>query len=97
MIEARIDSGIEMAMISVERHEPRNSRIINPVSAAAITPSRITPETAARTNSDWSEIASTCRFLGMAARIRGSILCRLSTMSSVDASPIFRIDISTAR
>ena len=27
-IAARIDSGIDMAMMMVERHEPRNSRII---------------------------------------------------------------------
>jgi hypothetical protein len=43
MIEARIDSGIDTAMISVLRQLPRNSRIISPVSAAAMTPSRITP------------------------------------------------------
>ena len=45
-------SGIEVAMISVERQLPRNSRIIRLVSAAAITPSRMTPDTAAFTNSD---------------------------------------------
>ena len=38
-IEARIASGIEVAMITVERQLPRNSRIIRLVSAAAITPS----------------------------------------------------------
>jgi hypothetical protein len=32
------DSGIEIAMISVGRQLPRNSRIIRLVSAAAITP-----------------------------------------------------------
>ena len=37
MIEARIDSGIEIVMISVLRQLPRNSRIMSPVSAAAIT------------------------------------------------------------
>ncbi len=52
MIEASTDSGIEMVMMSVLRQEPRNSRIMSPVSAAAITPSRTTPLTAARTNSD---------------------------------------------
>ena len=51
-MEARIDSGIEMAMISVLRQLPRNNRIIAPVSAAAITPSRTTPSMAARTNID---------------------------------------------
>ena len=36
MIEPRIDSGIDIAMITVERQLPRNSRIIRLVSAAAI-------------------------------------------------------------
>ena len=35
-IEARIASGIEIVMISVERQLPRKTRIIRPVSAAAI-------------------------------------------------------------
>ena len=51
-IEARMASGIETVMISVERQLPRNNRIIKPVSAAAITPSRITLETALVTNTD---------------------------------------------
>ncbi len=41
-----------MVMISVLRHEPRNSRIITAVRHAAITASRITPLTAARTKID---------------------------------------------
>ena len=40
-------SGIEVATIKVERQLPRNSRIIRPVSAAAIRPSRTTPPIAA--------------------------------------------------
>ena len=52
MIEARIDSGIEMAMMRVLRQLPRNSSIISAVSAAAITASRTTPSIAARTNID---------------------------------------------
>ena len=43
MIDVRIDSGIEVATISVLRHEPRNSRIIRAVSPAAIAPSLSTP------------------------------------------------------
>ena len=35
-------SGIDTVMISVERQEPRKTRIIRPVSTAAITPSRTT-------------------------------------------------------
>ena len=52
MIEPRIASGIEVAMITVERQLPRNSRIIRLVKAAAIAPSRATPAIAPRTNSD---------------------------------------------
>jgi hypothetical protein len=51
-IEASTDSGIDTVMISVLRTEPKNSRIIRPVSAAAMMPSRTTPFTAARTNTD---------------------------------------------
>ena len=43
MIEARIESGIETAMISVLRQLPRKSRIISAVRQAAITASRTTP------------------------------------------------------
>jgi hypothetical protein len=46
--------GIEIAMITVERQLPRNSRIITLVRAAAITPSLMTPLMAPFTNTDWS-------------------------------------------
>ena len=46
-IEPSTDSGMDVAMIRVERKLPRNNRIIRLVSAAAITPSRITPPMAA--------------------------------------------------
>jgi hypothetical protein len=59
MIEPRIDSGIETAMMTVERQLPRNSRIMTLVSAAAIAPSSATPLIAARTNTDWSLIGTT--------------------------------------
>ena len=52
MIEPNTASGIDVAMMMVERQLPRNSRIMTLVSSAAITPSRITPEIAPRTNSD---------------------------------------------
>ncbi len=54
MIDVSTDRGIETAMISVLRQLPRKSRIISAVSAAAMTPSRITPLMDAFTNSDWS-------------------------------------------
>ena len=50
--EQSTDSGMESAMMNVLRQEPRNSRIITAVSAAAMTPSCNTPLMAARTNSD---------------------------------------------
>ncbi len=45
-------SGIVIAMISVARQLPRNSRIISAVRHAAISASRTTPWTAAFTNTD---------------------------------------------
>ncbi len=51
-IENRIASGIEITITNVERQLPRNSRIIKLVSVAAMMPSFITPDTAARTNID---------------------------------------------
>ncbi len=39
-------------MISVERQLPRKSRIIKRVERRRMTPSRMTPETAALTNTD---------------------------------------------
>ena len=61
VIEARMASGIEVAMITEDRQDPRNSRIIKLVRAAAITPSFTTPETAAFTNRDWSANGSTLK------------------------------------
>jgi hypothetical protein len=54
MIDDRIDSGIDTAMIAVLRQLPRNSRIMAAVRHAAMIASRITPSMAALTNSDWS-------------------------------------------
>ncbi len=45
-------NGIEIVIISVERQLPRKRRIIMPVRAAAMMPSRITPDTAAVTKID---------------------------------------------
>ena len=49
VIEHRIDSGIETAIISVERQLPRKTRIITAVRQAAISASRTTPLMAPRT------------------------------------------------
>ncbi len=51
-MEQRIERGMEIAMISVLRQLPRNSRIMIAVRQAAMMASRTTPFTAARTNSD---------------------------------------------
>jgi len=56
----RMERGMEMMMIIVERQLPRKSKIITPTSAAASSPSRSTPKMAALTNTDWSPTA--CRF-----------------------------------
>jgi hypothetical protein len=53
--ETRMASGIDTTITSVERHEPRKSRIMSPVRAAAIAASRSTPCSDARTKTDWSK------------------------------------------
>jgi hypothetical protein len=50
--EVRIDSGIEIITTRVDRHEPRNSRIISAVRAAAIAASRSRPVTDCLTKID---------------------------------------------
>ena len=72
MIDERIDSGMETAMMMVLRQLPRNSRIIRPVSTAAITASRTTPVMDARTKMDWSPIGLICSSGGTVDAIRGS-------------------------
>ena len=52
----------------VDRHDPRNSRIISAVSPAAIAPSRSTPSTDCLTNTDWSNSSLICMPGGAAAR-----------------------------
>jgi hypothetical protein len=51
-IEPRIESGIDVAMMTVERQLPRKIRIMMLVRAAAMMPSIMTPFTAPRTNTD---------------------------------------------
>ena len=53
--ETRMESGMETAMIRVERQLPRKTRIMKPVRQAAMTASRTTPVMAPRTKIDWSE------------------------------------------
>jgi len=51
-MDARIDSGIEIVMIKVLRQLPKNNKMSNPVNAAAIAASLITPSIAERTKTD---------------------------------------------
>ena len=64
MMEVRIESGIEIAMMSVLRQLPRKIRIISPVRHAAIMASRTTPSIDARTKMDWSASGLHLRVLG---------------------------------
>ena len=86
-----------MVMMSVLRQLPRNSRIKRPVSAPAISASRITPEIAARTNTDWSLSGSIFNSGGSDARICGNFSLMLLMMSMVEALPVLRTLIKTAR
>ena len=72
-------SGIDTSTIRVERHEPRNIRIMAPVSAAAMMPSRTTSEMAPDTKTDWSNSGVIFMSGGAAARIVGRKLFTLST------------------
>ena len=54
-MEVAIESGMDVQTMSVERQEPRKSRIIRPVSAAAMVASRTTSEIDSRTKMDWSK------------------------------------------
>ena len=89
MIELRIDSGIETAMMTVLRQLPRKTRIISAVRQAAITASRSTPSIDARTNTDWSASGLTSSVGGRLGRTRGSAFLICLMMSSVEALPVF--------
>ena len=97
MTEARIDSGMVIAMMSVLRQLPRNSSTMAAVSTAASAASATTPLTAALTNSDWSNSGVILMSEGMPCAATGSIARRLLTMSSVDAPPFLSTDSSTPR
>ena len=91
MIEVRIESGIETAMISVLRQLPRKSRIISAVRHAAITASRTTPSiAAAHEHRLVGERLDLRARAAASAAIRGSSARMPSTMSSVEALPVLR-------
>ncbi len=90
-------SGIEVAMITVERQLPRNRRIITLVRAAAMIPSRTTPEMAAFTNSDWSFSRFMRKSAGRVSFSFGIASLTPCTMARVEAEPAFSTVVSTAR
>ena len=96
MIEQKIDSGIESATTSVFRQVPRKSRIIAAVRAAARTPSRITPLSAARTKTDWSNCGLSSSSGGQRRWIRGSVALMPLITSRVEAPPLFSIGTKRA-
>ena len=89
MMEVRIDSGIDTAMINVLRQLPRKIRIIRPVSNAAIRPSRNTPLIEARTKIDWSARGWICSSGGSCSLNYGQAgpLCP-EMISRVEAFPV---------
>ncbi len=89
IIDVRIESGIETAMISVLRQLPRNTRIMKPVRHAAMIASRTTPLIDASTKMDWSERGLISSWGGRPASICGNNALIPEMMSSVDASPFF--------
>ena len=96
-IDDRIASGIDTAMMTVERQLPRKIRIITEVSSAAMMPSRATEAIADLTNTDWSLSIEIFSDGGIVSSISGISFLTPATTASVEASPVFRIGISTAR
>ena len=92
-----IESGMDTAMMMVERQLPKNKKIMTLVSAAAIKPSMATPCMAARTNKDWSLMGLTVSASGSEGLIALSFSSTPSTMAYVDVVPFFRTDINTER
>src|ERR1700722_243510 len=88
-MDVRIDSGIEIKTIKVDRHEPRNSRIIRPVRLAAIAPSRRTAAIDAVTSFDWSNSSLMLRPGGAAARATSrTFRTPLTTAAVVDLADV---------
>ena len=95
--ELSTDSGMETSTTRVLRHEPRKSRIISPVSPAAMAASRMTSTMAPETNTDWSNSAAIFMSFGAAAWMPGSIVRTRLTTDNVEELPFLRISSSTER
>ena len=96
-IEDRIERGIDIAMMTVLRQLPRNSRIMMAVRQAAMSASRTTPVMAPRTKIDWSPSNRICRSCGSVFFTLGKSCLIPEMMLSVEAVPIFWIVISVER
>ncbi len=95
MIAHRMASGMEVAMMTVGRHDPKNSSTTMPVRAAAVSISRTTSKMESLTNTDASPRMLTFTSGGSSFWMRGSSALAPATTSSVEASPLFITTIST--
>ncbi len=89
MIEHRMASGIDVAMMSVLRQLPRKSRIMRAVRHAAIIASRTTPEIEERTKIDWSASSCMSSDAGSDGLIDASSAFTSFTTVRLDAFPFF--------
>src|ERR1700678_1646500 len=87
--DVAIDSGIDVQTIKVERQEPRKSRIMSAVKAAAIDASRTTSLMDSDTKMDWSNNGVIVSAPGSPALTTGSICFTFLTMSRVEVCPFF--------
>ena len=90
-IELRIESGMDVATIRVERQLPTNSRTAMPARQAAVTISCTTSSIEARTNVEAS-LSGVIVTPGGSVLSSSGIFARTPlTTASVEASPLFRI------
>ena len=94
-IEVSTASGIDTVMISVERQLPRNSRIISAVSAAAMTPSRATPDDGRLDEDRLVDQRSDVQSGRRAGLDHRQQRLDVAMMSSVETVPFFCIVVST--
>ena len=91
MMELRIDSGMEVETISVERQLPTNTSTANPASTAALNISCSTLRMEAMTNPDWSLSGVMVTPGGKVCSIPGSSALMPLITARVEALPVFRI------
>jgi len=92
-----MDSGIDTVTIRVLRQLPRKIRIMSAVRPAAMIASRTTPSTAARTNTDWSNMSFRSSSGGRVAWTWGSMSLIRCTTSRVEAPPLLKMVTRLAR